>query len=277
MNFFSFSVLLRRGAARLLLPLLLLLAPGVTHAQDTSAAYRLGAGDGIRITVFQNPNLTLETRIGEDGSITYPLIGRVRVGGLTIADAERTIARALEKGNFIAQPQVNIFPLAIRSSQVSVLGLVNRPGRFPMETFNTRLSEMIAIAGGIAPGGADIVILTGERKGKPFRKEVDLARMFLIDMLQEDVTVAGGDVIFVDRAPMYYIYGEVHRPGAYRIERGMTLRHALVQSGGPTPKGNERSLRLHRRAPNGQLQAVKPDMNDLVRPDDVLHVGESFF
>ncbi|MGH8668535.1 MAG: polysaccharide export protein EpsE [Burkholderiales bacterium] len=261
----------------LCIALLAALACSVARAQGQAPEYRIGAGDGIRITVFQNPNLTLETRVSGDGTINYPLVGTVRLGGLTIPAAEQAIARALERGNFISQPQVNILPLAIRSSQVSVLGLVNRPGRFPMETFNTRVSEMIAIAGGIAAGGADVAILTGERSGKPYRKAIDIPSLFLGSKLEDDVMVAGGDVIYVDRAPMFYIYGEVNRPGSYRIERAMTLRQALVQGGGPTPKGSERSLQLHRRAANGQVEVLKPSLNDPVRPEDVLHVGESFF
>lgn len=261
---------------RILALLLLALSMGAL-AQDKAPEYRIGAGDGIRISVFQNPNLTLETRVSEDGTINFPLVGSVKLGGLTIAAAERAIAQALERGKFITAPQVNIFPVAIRSSQVSVLGLVNRPGRFPMETFDTRVSAMLAIAGGIGPGGADVAILTGTRNGKPYRKEIDVPSLFLHSNLQDDVTVAGGDVIYVDRAPMFYIYGEVNRPGSYRIERGMTLRHALAQGGGPTPKGSERALRLHRWAIGGRLELSTPSLNDAVRPDDVLHVGESFF
>ena len=255
----------------------LLALPFAGAAQEKQAEYRIGAGDGLRVSVFQNPNLTLETRVSGDGTINYPLVGQVKLGGLTLPQAEQAIAGALERGNFIASPQVNILPVAIRSSQVSVLGLVNRPGRFPMETFNTRVSEMLAIAGGISPGGADTVILTGERAGKPYRKEIDIPSLFLKSSQAEDVTVAGGDVLYVDRAPMFYIYGEVNRPGSYRIERGMTLRHALVTGGGPTAKGSEKSLRLHRRGSDGRLQTLNPGLNDPVRPDDVLHVGESFF
>jgi polysaccharide export outer membrane protein len=261
---------------KILAALLLALSTGAL-AQDPALEYRIGAGDGIRISVFQNPNLTLETRVSEDGTINYPLVGSVKLGGLTIAAAERAIAQALERGKFIMAPQVNIFPVAIRSSQVSVLGLVNRPGRFPMETFNTRLSAMLAIAGGIAPGGAEVAILTGERNGKRHRWEIDIPSLFLQNNEAADVTVSGGDVIYVDRAPVYYIYGEVNRPGSYRIERGMTLRQAMVQGGGPTPKGSERALRLHRRGAGGQIEVLQPSLSDAVRPDDVLHVGSSFF
>jgi len=259
------------------LALLLLAFAAGAPAQDRAPEYLIGAGDGLRISVFQNPNLTLETRVSGDGTINYPLIGSVRLGGLTIAAAERAIAQALERGKFLMAPQVNILPLAIRSSQVSVLGMVNRPGRFPMETFNTRLSEMLAIAGGVAPGGADVAILVGERDSKRYRWEIDIPSLFLQNNQSADVTVSAGDVIYVDRAPTFYIYGEVNRPGSYRIERAMTLRQALVQGGGPTPKGSERALRLHRRGAGGGIEVLQPTLDEPVRADDVLHVGSSFF
>jgi polysaccharide export outer membrane protein len=250
---------------------------GGAFAQDAVPEYRLGPGDTIRIQVFQNPNLTLETRVNENGIITYPLIGTARVGGLSIAEAEQRIASALQTGGFIKQPQVSILLLQNRGNQVSVLGLVTRPGRFPLETFNARVSEMLAIAGGIAPGGADVVILSGTRDGKPFQKEIDIASMFLDKRLQDDVTVRGGDAIYVHRAPMFYVYGEVQRPGTYRVERDMTIRHALAVGGGLTPRGTERGLSVYRRKADGSIESFAPNLGDPVRQDDVLHVRESLF
>jgi polysaccharide export outer membrane protein len=247
------------------------------QAQDRQPEYQIGAGDSIRITVFQNPDLTVETRVTENGTISYPLIGSVRIGGLTLPAAERLIANALREGNFIQQPQVNIALLQNRGNQVSVLGMVTRPGRFPLETFNTRLSEMLAIAGGIAPSGADVAILTGIRDGKPVRKVIDIPAMFLDNTLDQDVVVAGGDVIYVHRQPMYYIYGEVQRPGSYRVERAMTIRQALAQAGGPSPRGTERRLGVYRRAASGQMETLDPELNDAVQPDDVLYVRDSLF
>jgi polysaccharide biosynthesis/export protein len=264
-------------ATLLMLFLLLAMFAFPAHAQQKLVEYRLGPGDGIRISVFQNPNLTLDTRVAEDGAITYPLIGRVRIGGETLAGAESIIARGLEAGNYIQSPQVTITLMQARSSQVSVLGLVNRAGRFPLETLNTRVSEMIAMAGGIAREGADFVILSGERSGKYFRKEIDVAALFLSGKHDDDVLVAGGDVIYVQRAPQFYIYGEVNRPGSYRVERGMTIRQALVQGGGPTQRGTERNLRLYRRGADGELEASRPHLSEPVRSDDVLYVGESLF
>ena len=265
---------------RLLTILLLVVSATLSlyaRAQDKQPEYRLGSGDTIRVTVFQNPDLTLETRVTEDGTISYPLIGSARIGGMTIAAAERTIANALRNGGFIKQPQVNIFVLLNRANQVSVLGQVNRPGRFPLETFTTTVSEMVAIAGGITPAGADTVILTGTRNGEAFRREIDIASIFLSKNSQQDPVVAGGDTIYVPRAPMFYIYGEVQRPGTYRIERGMTIRQALATAGGPTVRGTERNLMVHRRTPDGAIEEIPANPNDLVGPDQVLYVRESLF
>lgn len=240
--------------------------------------YQLGAGDSIRIVVFQNVDLTTEARVTENGTISFPLIGEVRIGGMTISAAEKTIAAALKDGGFIQQPQVNIVLLLIRGYQVAVLGQVNRPGRFPLDTLNVRVSEMIAIAGGITVAtGADVAVLTGMREGRPFRKEIDIASLFVDNKLQDDIVVANGDVIYVQRAPMFYIYGEVQRPGSFRVERNMTVRQALAQGGGPTARGTERWLRLHRRGPDGKVEILKPGFDDPVQSDDVIYVRESLF
>jgi polysaccharide export outer membrane protein len=247
------------------------------NAQDRHPEYELGSGDNIRIQVFQNPDLTMETRVTENGTITYPLVGSVKIGGMTIPAAEQRIAKALKDGGFIRSPQVNIALLQNRGNQVSVLGAVNRAGRFPLETFSTRVSEMIAIAGGISPTGADVAIVTGMRDGKPLRREIDIASLFFENRLHDDLVVAGGDVIYIHRMPVFYIYGEAQRPGSYRVERNMTVRQALVVGGGTTPRGTERRLRLYRRGAGGQTETLSPDLNDLVLPDDVIYVNVSLF
>ncbi|MDD5332962.1 MAG: polysaccharide export protein EpsE [Rhodoferax sp.] len=247
------------------------------QAQSPATDYPLGAGDAIRIQVFQNPDLTIETRVSENGSITYPLIGAVQLGGLSIAVAEKKIADALQTGGFIQNPQVNIVLMQIRGNQVSVLGQVNRPGRFPLETANTRLSDMLANAGGATAGGDDIAIVVGVRNGKQFRKQIDIPSIFLDDKLQDNIVLQGGDSIYVHRAPVFYIYGEAQRPGAFRVERDMTIMQALAQGGGPTARGSEKRLRLHRRAADGSIQLIEPQLTDPVLPNDVIYVKESIF
>jgi polysaccharide biosynthesis/export protein len=249
-------------------------APG--HASDSND-YRLGAGDTIRISVYHNQDLTTEARVSESGVISYPLIGAVELGGLTIAAAEKKIAGMLKDGGFIQDPQVNIVLEQARGSQVSVLGQVNRPGRYPLETLNMHVTDMLATAGGASAGGSDSVILMGARDGKPFRKEIDIASLFLDGKRGDDVQVEGGDVIYVHRAPIFYIYGEVQRPGSYRVERNMTLMQALAEGGGPTMRGTQRGIKIFRRDMDGKLNETSLDLTSPVNADDVLYVRESLF
>ena len=249
---------------------------GFAHA-DVVASYRLGIGDAIHITVFQNPDLTLDTQVSSAGTIRFPLIGTVKVGGRTVAGAEQVIANALRTGQFVRNPQVNIDVVEIRGSQFSVLGYVNRPGRFPLETMDTRVADALAEAGGIAVNGADKVIVTGTRDGKPFRKVIDVGAMFRTPGSLDDILVAPGDVLYVEHEPLFYIYGEVQRPGQYRIERGMTVMQALAEGGGPTPRGSDRGLRLERRGPDGKVVELSPKLTDRVQDGDVIRVPEAIF
>jgi polysaccharide export outer membrane protein len=247
--------------------------PALPNSQD----YRLGAGDAIGVQVYQSPDLSIDARVSESGVISYPLVGSVQLGGLTIAEAEKKIGDALRSGGFVKVPQVNIVLRQVRGNQVAVLGQVSRPGRFPLETFNTRVSDMLAAAGGTTATGDDVLILTGQRDGKPFRKVIDIPGLFLNAKSDEDIVVTGGDTLYVNKAPMFYIYGEAQRPGPYRIERGMTVMQALAQGGGPTVRGSQNRLKLHRRDASGKVVETTPNLNDPIRPEDVLYVRESLF
>jgi polysaccharide export outer membrane protein len=260
---------------------LILFAVGVGLASVAQAAnereYVLGPGDIVRITVFQNPDLTTEVRVSENGTLTFPLVGAVAVGGKTTAAAETEIATRLREGGFVRQPQVNVLPIQIRGNQVSVLGQVNRPGRFPLETANLRLTDVIATAGGVSAGGADTVIFIGVRGGKQVRREIDLPALFINGDMANDIVLIGGDLVYVHRAPMFYIYGEVNRPGAFRLERNMSVMQGLASGGGTTSRGTTRGLRVHRRMPDGSLKVVEPGLDDLLKADDVIYVKESLF
>lgn len=245
------------------------------QGQSGSVDYVLGAGDVVRITVFQSPDLTLEARIAESGVISYPLVGTIKLGGLPVSEAEKRIADGLKSGNFLKLPQVSILVLQIRGNQASVLGQVLRPGRFPLEQANMRLSDLLALAGGIAPSGNELVTLSGLRAGKAVRVQIDFPTIF--SGTTDDMIVQNGDVVYVDRMPMVYIYGEVQRPGAFRIERGMTMMQALATAGGVTQRGTEKGIRIHRRGPDGKVQVVQPTMDDTVKDNDVVYVRESLF
>lgn len=333
-------------------------------ADAASNDYRLGSGDQVRITVFQNPELLTDTRVSESGVLTFPLVGNVKVGGKTIQEAEKEIADGLKKGKFVIDPQVNIQLVNIYGNQVTVLGAVNRPGRVPMTNFEMHLTDALATAGGVTPGagagavsvygtrdgkpfeknvdiatlmsekkrnddillkagdviyvnpgnqisilgavnrpgrygldglemsltdaialaggampqGSDVAVVSGVRNGKQFKKQVDIAALYMgNNATLESASVQAGDVIYVHRAPVFYIYGEAQKPGAYRIEPNMTVMQALAAGGGPTPRGTQRCLKLTRKNAAGASENLSPKLTDLMQADDVLYVRESWF
>jgi polysaccharide biosynthesis/export protein len=246
--------------------------PGHAQSRET-----LGTGDNLRVTVFQNPDLTTEARVSERGTIQFPLIGEVALAGRTPADAAARIAAQLRQGNFLKNPQVTVSVLQVRSHQVSVLGQVARPGRYPLDDTSSRLTDVLALAGGITPTGDDSVTVMLTRNGTQKRLEVDVARMYRSGDLSSNLEVQNGDTIYVQRAPVIYIYGEVQRAGAYRLEPNMSVMHALSLGGGLTQRGTERGLKVHRQLPDGTVQRLDAKLTDTLHPDDVIYVKEALF
>lgn len=253
--------------------------PATVAAAPAAAAneYRLGSGDVIRISVYQNPDLTLETRVTEAGVVSLPLLGSVRIGGKSVTEAEKFIADGLRTGNFVKQPQVTIVVLQVRGNQASVLGQVNRPGRFPIEVADMRLTDLLAMAGGVASNGADVLVVTGTRDGQPFRTVIDLPSVFAAGGRDKDLIVLNGDTVWVERQPVVYIYGEVQRPGPMRLERDMTVMQSLATGGGLTQRGTEKGIRVHRKGADGKVQVITPVMDDRMQDGDVIYVRESLF
>lgn len=245
-------------------------------APAAAAEVPLGAGDVVRVSVYGNPDLSLETRVSEAGGLTFPLVGQVVVGGLTVAAAEKKIGGLLESGGFLKKAQVNIIVSMLASQQVSVLGQVNRPGRYPVDGKRGVL-DMLALAGGISAEGGDTVSLVRTRNGKTSRDTVDVILMVRSGALDANLDVAGGDMVFVERAPRFYIVGEVQRPGAFRVERRMTVLQALSAGGGLTARGSNNGLRITRNDASGKPVTFEVRHSDLVQVDDVITVRESWF
>jgi polysaccharide biosynthesis/export protein len=251
--------------------------PAVAKPVDADQS-RIGAGDTIRITVYQSPDLSLETRVNEGGAITYPLLGRVQLAGLTVTAAEAHIASELKRRDFVKDPQVIIVVTQVRANQVNVLGQVGRPGRYPLDLTGMRLTEVLALAGGIIAGaGSDTVVVTGTRDGRAWRHEVDMPRLFTPGGTSEDIVVAPGDTVWVDRAPQIYLYGEIQHPGALRLERGMTVMQAVAAGGGATPRGTLKGIKVTRHTPDGKTQILEPSMEDTLKDGDVVYIRESLF
>jgi len=244
-----------------------------TSAPTVSPDYAIGPGDLIRIAVFAHPELALDARVSQSGNVTVPPLGQLKVVGRSSSEVESDIARGLTDGHFVRSPQVSVAVIDYESQLISVMGQVVRPGQYPL-TAARRVLDLLAAAGGIVNlVAADDATLV-RRNGAAQR--IDLLALFNGDPLQNP-EVGAGDTIYVPRAPQFYIDGQVQRPGAYRLERHMTVSQAISAGGGVTLKGSERRVIVKRRGADGREQKLGVSGGDLVQPDDVLFVKESLF
>jgi polysaccharide export outer membrane protein len=237
----------------------------------------LGTGDMVRITVFRNPDLTTETKVTERGTILFPMIGEVPVAGLTPAQVGGAIAEKLKAGRYVVNPEVTVSIAQVNSRQVSVLGNVAKPGRYPLDSVNVKLTDVLATAGGIAAPGSDMVTVVSVKDGKSSKVDVDLAAMFRNGDLSRNIDLAPGDTIYVHRAPMVYVYGEVQKGGSYRLEPNMTVMQAIAMGGGINTRGTERGIKINRRGEKGDVNRIDARLTDTLQPDDVIYVRESWF
>jgi polysaccharide export outer membrane protein len=153
----------------------------------------------------------------------------------------------------------------VRSRQISVLGLIVRPGVYPLEAASVTMPQIIAAAGGIAAGGSETVTVI--RGGKPMK----------VSSLSKDFELQGGDTVYIDRLPQFYIYGEVVRSGSYPVTEGMNVMQAIALGGGITPRGSESRIKLRRANKDGKV--IEYDASPVARvyPNDVIFVRESIF
>ena len=150
-------------------------------------------------------------------------------------------------------------------------------GRYPIES-NTSIFDLLAQAGGVKDDGSDTVfLLRQDREGKEIRVPIDLKGLADGRRTIPNQTLKGGDTVFVPKAQLFSIYGEVTTPGRYRVEPNMTVIEAIAKAGGITQRGSARRVEIKRRLPNGDYANVKARFGDAVQPDDVIHVKESIF
>jgi polysaccharide export outer membrane protein len=237
----------------------------------------LGVGDTVRISAFRYPELTTEARIAEDGKVSVPHIGEVVLEGMTPGDAARHIAKLLKDRNYIVNPQIDVAVLEARSRQVSVLGLVTRPGRYVLDGTTAKLTDVLAMAGGLVPAASDKAVVSRTLGKESETFNVDLAAIIQHGDVSKDIEVRSGDSIFVPKAPVVYVYGEVVRGGSYRLEPGMTVMQAISLAGGVSPRGSESRMKLRRATPDGKWKEINAKPLDRVVADDVIYVRESFF
>jgi len=239
------------------------------------ATVTLAPGDSVTMTVFGRPELTLTGYVSDSGMIDVPLAGSIPVAGLSPTQAAERVATAYREGEYLIDPQVNIVLAAMRSQQISVVGEVSRPGRFPMDT-RTTILDALAQAGGISPLGAERAFILRRSMDGVERFEVDLQDLLSAGSGQV-VQIRAGDTIVVPKAPLFYIYGEVARPGAFPLRSKITVIEAISIAGGLTPRGSSRRIEIKRRLKDGKSLRSDAEIDDEVMAEDVINVKERLF
>lgn len=243
----------------------------------------LGVGDQIAITVFGQPDLSAEVTVGETGFIMVPLIGTLNVLNLSAAQLETLVARRLKDGGYLQNPGVSVQIRQLRSQLVSVMGEVQRPGRYPIQGRMTVL-EALATAGGLTQRADRQVLLL--RKTDPqatgdqaVREEIRIGLDTSGGGLRGhiDATLKNDDVVFVGVQKQFYVHGEVRRPGAYPMEPGMNVMKALSIGGGVTERGSTRRIKIHRLDDQKVSREQPATLTSPVEADDVIQVDERLF
>ena len=245
----------------------------ITAAWTTD--YVLGPGDVIKVTVYDNDDLLTKTRVSDDGNIIMPLLGQVKVDGLTVSQASGQVAGLLADG-YIINPQVNIFVEEFRSKKAVVLGQIHRPGVLEMSGTITFL-ELISRAGGLAGDYGETATI--KRKDSSASELITINLKSLIEGgdVTQNISIMDGDTIYVSKAGMCYVNGEVKRPDAYKCGDNITVLKLITLAGGFTGKASKSSVRILRIV-DGEKRLYKDvPMEMKVMPDDVIIVPESFF
>jgi polysaccharide export outer membrane protein len=246
---------------------------GLTPATAAPGDYRLGAGDLLKIAVFDHDEFSVDARISQTGNITFPLVGQVPVAGLSTRDAELLLARHLIDGGFVKQPQISVLVSEYQSQKVSVMGQVAKPGQYPLDA-SKKVIDVLALAGGVLNDTAadDVTLVRADSS----RVLIDLQKLFDGDPAV-NLGVQDGDTVFVAHAPQFFIYGQVQHPGQYRLGRNTTISQAISIGGGLTPRGTQRGAIVKRVDASGKERKYPVSDEDALQPNDVLLIKASLF
>jgi polysaccharide biosynthesis/export protein len=256
-------------------------APAVSAPPD----YHIGPEDVLAVTIYDEAELSGKYAVEIDGTFTFPYIGRITAGGLTIRDFEASLRKRLADG-FFKNPQVAVAVDTYRSRRVFVLGEVKTPGTVQL-TGELSLIEAIARAGSMTEGASDDVLIVRGGQGSgpaithsagvdPGGKEMRQINLRTMKTDAATTMLQDGDTVFVGRVEPIYVYGQVKNPGSYPIRANTTVLQALTLAGGGTPTGAVNRARLIRIV-DGEKKEYRAALTDLVQPGDTLMVPERFF
>ncbi len=250
---------------------------------DQNSRYTLGPQDQLKITVFDEPDLSNIYRIDSDGFITFPMINKVAASGITPAELQDRI-RAMLASGFLNHPQVRVEVEGYKSQSIIVSGEVRTPGKIVMTGAMT-LVEALAAAGSPTSAASNEISVSRQKRAAngsvPDENDVDIIRVNLKDLQMgragRDLQLQDGDLINIPKAMTFFITGQVRNSGALVWDSSMTVQQAIALAGGLTDRGSNRRIKADRIAPDGKVKEVTLRLEDKVQPNDTIKIGNKIF
>jgi polysaccharide export outer membrane protein len=241
----------------------------------------IGEGDLLQVSVLEAEELDKTVRVNSQGFVSLPLVGEVHISGLTAIEAEEKIEERY-KTRFIKDPHVSIFVEEQISQRITLVGQFKKPGTYDYDS-NQRLLDAIALGGGLNEKAAQVVQVRRTRyvQGEPTTFVVDLDRLVKEGIIESNIRVNGGDVLFVPEAGVFFVDGAVKRPGAYPINHRTVVQEGLVEAGGFEHFANKDKIKLVRMAENGERKIIDLDLKEaqsremVLKDRDIIIIGET--
>jgi polysaccharide export outer membrane protein len=245
--------------------------------EAAAVEYTVGDGDVLDINVYENDDISSTVRVSADDTIRVPLIGEVDVANLTVSQVASRIETLLRDG-YLVNPQVDVFVKEYRSKKVIILGQVNDPGLYELRG-KTTLLEFISTAGGLTQDGGSTATIkrTPTDADKTDNIVIDLNRLIKKGDTSLNIEVRDGDSVYIAKADVYYVSGEVQKPGYYKLEDDVTVIKAITTAGGFSKIASKGKVKVNRVIDGQQRVLENVSMDMPVLPDDVIIVPESFF
>jgi polysaccharide biosynthesis/export protein len=240
------------------------------------AGYQIGDGDVLRISVYSHADLDTVARVSA-GAVNIPLVGTVKIGGLTVEQAGERIAGLLAE-DYLVNPHVTVFVQEFRSNRVTIMGEVKNPGLYELSG-TTSLLELISKAGGLTAHYGENVSIHRRTNESAEEKvmTVNLKRLVEEGDATLDLAVLDGDNVVVSQAGVFYVTGEVRRPDAYKLEEGINVLKAITKAGGFTASAARKQVKIIRTVDGRELVLERVPMHELIQAGDVMVVPASFF
>jgi polysaccharide export outer membrane protein len=247
--------------------------------------YKVGPGDKLEISVFAHDDLSKVVEVRGDGTINYPLIGNLEVAGKTVSQIDDELTRILGK-DFLVDPQVSVDVREYQSQWVTIIGEVRNPGQYVLKR-NMRLIDLLAAAGGVTKEAGSEALITrrAEDENAPRHILVDRDGTLSQENGGGNPLLVHGDIVTIGEKKVFFIRGEVNKPGMYYLENGMTVMKAISVAGGLAQFANRKDIQLlradggHREKLTVNLKAIESGKKEDIslHPNDTIIVPRRIF